>query len=73
MELLGPTEVRPKEPGWKVGRLEGWKVGARLTSRAMEGGRVAGLVLKQWELRAVKAQPFSWPTVEICRWTDVNG
>jgi len=64
VELHGPTQVLLKEPGRKVGghfdQSELWQE---------EGGRACTASVGDKE---VEAQPSSWPTVEISKWTDVN-
>lgn len=54
---------------WKnlVGRLEGILTNQNWGRR--KGGRACTEPVGDKE---VKAQPLSWPTVEICKWTDVN-
>jgi len=64
VELYGPTQVLLKEPGRKVGghfdQSELWQE---------EGGQAC---IEPVGDEKFKAQPLSWPTVEICKWTDVN-
>jgi hypothetical protein len=64
VELHGPTQVLLKEPGGKVGgyfdQSELW---------LEEGGGACAAPVGDKE---VEAHPLSWPTVEICKWIDVN-